>query len=316
MPKRKTKKRIYRKTKKKKMKGGGPRWDRARDSMSRGSDIAIQRGSAAIGRMRDGMSSTAQWLAGNAGFPDYLPIEDIETDEDTEPELPCKAERDAYMREYFPERFYIKYADILDGFDEHLDNDTSIYDYHELLSDPKISEIFELIKEYANATFSGKYEVMFDKISRRSRNERYDPYVAQWHNAAHKEYCEVLNLFIRFINNEHHLDELFDRYHDSAKEKYIRKTDRVIHGMVYNPGLDDEGDLGVNCNTVFADFDNDDTQFKKVKELEEMPPDLRRIINAGGLLGDGNFLDSIKYFIISNYIDESAIARYLIWMNS
>ena len=309
---RKTKKRINRKIKKKKMKGGGPRWDRARDSVSSAGNIAIQRGSAAIGRLRQGVSSTAQWLAGNAGnagnagFPDYLPIED-ESSEDIDPDDPSDRcylyYRDTHTHT-LPHRFFIDYNDILTQVQYKIAEETDSYSSQGLQSDEHLmSNLFILIRDYtrSNSKFGNKYEELFDRIL----SGQYNSDIVD----IPPEHRIVINTFIHIINGMDLFDKLFAEQDRLAEIEYVRYIEEYIP-MHRLGGSGTHPPESIDCPQLFEECDDElFDQFPAPKPNYEYVDDIRKIIEPAGLLGD--IKNRIKYFIISHYITDGALRRYL-----
>jgi len=294
------KKRINRKTKKKKMKGGGPRWDRALDSMSSASDIAIQSGSAAIGRLREGVGNTANWLSGNAGFPEDEPIEDPD-----DPSNQCYLYyRDTHTHT-FPHRVFIDYDDILTKVKDKISEETDSYSSQELQSDRHLmSDIFTLIRDYtrSNSAFGDEYEEMFETIS----DGQYNPELVD----LPPEHALVINTFIHIINGMDLFDELFAEQDTSAKMEYERYVEEYIpkHRL---GGSGTHPPDSIDCPGLFEECDSElFEKFPLPKPHYKYADDIRRIIIEPDDQYD-DIKNGIKYFIISHYITDAALRRYL-----
>jgi hypothetical protein len=306
MPKRKTtkgnKKRINRKTKKKRMKGGGPRWDRARIA----GDIAIQSGSAAIGRIREGVSNTANWLAGNAGFPEDEPIED--------PDVPSDRCYLYYRKTHthsFPQRVFIDYDDILTQVKDKISEETGSYSPQGLQSNKHLmSTLFTLIRDYtrSNSEFGDEYEEMFETISDGEYNSELVDLPP--------EHAWVINKFIHIINGM--VSSLFNRLFAEQDRLAEMEYERYIEEYIPMHRLGGSGTHppeSIDCPGLFKESDSELFEnFPAPKPHYEYADDIRRIIEPAGLFGD--IKNRIKYFIISHYITDGELRRYLKAMHS
>ena len=315
--KKRIKKRINRKTKKrinnkKRIDGGGPRWDRARDSIHSAGDIAIQSGSTAIGRIRQGVSSTAQWLAGNAGFPEDQPIEDLEPDPN-DPSYQCYLYYRNTHTHTFPHRVFIDYDDILTQVKDKIAEETGSYSPQRLqLNNHLMTTLITLIIDYTRSNsafrdeFRDEYEEMFETISDGQYNSELVDVPPQ--------HAWVINTFIHIINGMDLFDGLFAEQDTSAKIEYETYVEEYIptHSL---GGSGTHPPDSIDCPRLFKECDSElFEEFPLPKPHYEYEDDIKRIIEPDDLIGD--IKNRIKYFIISHYITDGALRRYLEAMHS
>jgi len=271
--KKRIKKRINRKTKKKKMKGG--------------SDHASDTAAGATSRLDNFLT---QYV-----YPDPEP-EDSSTQ--------CYSYYKNTHTHSFPHRVFIDYNEILTQMKEHIAEETDSYSSQVLQSDKHLmSNLFTLIRDYtrSNSAFRDEYEELFDRIP----DGQYNSELVD----LPPEHAWVINTFIHIINGMDLFDELFAEQDTSAKIEYETYVEEYIPKHILG-GSGTHPPDSIDCPKLFEECDEGlFEEFPLPKPHYEEVESIKRIIEPAGHYGD--IKNRIKYFIISHYITDAALRRYL-----